>query len=69
MTREDPKENRGRSAEARDPNRPIDPETGEKEGLGPRDGTKVDVDVETGGDAGADAGDGDTATETPEATS
>jgi hypothetical protein len=31
------KTNRGRSDEARDPNRPIDPETGEKEGLGPRD--------------------------------
>lgn len=25
-----PREDRGRSAEARDPNRPIDPETGEK---------------------------------------
>jgi hypothetical protein len=31
------KTNRGRSDEARDPNRPIDPETGEKEGLGPRE--------------------------------
>lgn len=31
------KTNRGRSDEARDPNRPIDPLTGEKEGLGPRD--------------------------------
>jgi hypothetical protein len=30
-------ENRGRSDEARDPNRPIDPETGEKEGLGRRE--------------------------------
>lgn len=30
-------ENRGRSDEARDPNRPIDPTTGEREGLGPRD--------------------------------
>lgn len=31
------RENRGRSDEARDPNRPVDPETGEKEGLGRRD--------------------------------
>lgn len=30
-------QNRGRSGEARDPNRPVD-ETGEKEGLGPRAG-------------------------------
>lgn len=33
----DDKTNRGRKDEARDPNRPIDPETGEKEGLGRRD--------------------------------
>lgn len=32
----DKHENRGRSDEARDPNRPVDPVTGEKEGLGPR---------------------------------
>lgn len=37
MSEEREKTNRGRSDEARDPNRPIDPETGEKEGLGPRD--------------------------------
>ena len=38
--------NKGRSDEARDPNRPIDPETGEKEGLGPRDDSnEADVDV------------------------
>lgn len=33
------KTNRGRSAEARDPNRPIDPTTGEKAGLGRRGDT------------------------------
>jgi len=40
------KTNRGRSAEARDPNRPVDPLTGEKEGLGPRaDEAEDEVDV------------------------
>jgi len=34
-------ENRGRSDEAHDPDRPIDPLTGEKEGLGPRDDKPV----------------------------
>jgi hypothetical protein len=42
----DEKTNRGRRDEAQDPNRAIDPETGEKEGLGPRDGRKVE-EVET----------------------
>lgn len=37
-------ENRGRSGEARDPNRPIDPVTGEKQGLGPRGGHAPDAD-------------------------
>lgn len=34
---------RGRSEEAHDPNRPIDPATGEKEGLGPRDDAATDA--------------------------
>jgi hypothetical protein len=37
MPKDPNRENRGRSDEARDPNRPIDPETGEKEGLGRRE--------------------------------
>ena len=45
--------NRGRSAEARDPNRPIDPETGEKEGLGPREGQEGAEVVEGDGGGGA----------------
>jgi hypothetical protein len=51
------KSNRGRSDEARDPNRPTftDPETGEieKEGLGPRDG-QLNEDVDTANDAPVD---------------
>jgi hypothetical protein len=42
MPRE-PRDNRGRSDEARDPNRPIDPETGEKEGLGRREVTETET--------------------------
>jgi hypothetical protein len=42
MPRE-PRDDRGRSDEARDPNRPIDPETGEKEGLGRREVTETET--------------------------
>lgn len=38
--------NRGRSEEARDPDRPVD-EFGEKEGLGPRDESAEDDAAET----------------------
>jgi hypothetical protein len=41
------KSSRSRSAEARDPNRPVDVTTGEKEGLG----TRTDVDVTPGPEA------------------
>lgn len=41
----DEKTNRGRSAEARDPARPVD-EAGEKEGLGPREGQPVEDQAE-----------------------
>jgi hypothetical protein len=39
------RESRSRRAEAQDPNRPIDPVTGEKEGLGPRDTEVVETEV------------------------
>jgi len=48
MAQNDPKTNRGRSGEARDPNRPIDPETGEKEGLGRRDSGATGGETGTG---------------------
>jgi hypothetical protein len=53
MPQEDPKA-RGRSEEAHDPDRPIDPVTGEKEGLGPRD---EDAAADTVADAAEDAAD------------
>lgn len=52
--------NRGRSEEARDPNRAIDPETGEKEGLGPRDANPGGEQVDVNENAGDEAGDGST---------
>jgi hypothetical protein len=55
---------RGRSDEARDPDRVVDPVTGEKEGLGPREGTEVPAD---GTLSEPIEGDDDAADDTPSA--